>query len=253
MPPETVCPTDYKQSKESNWRRIMYCRVNPYAKGLTSSECTKMGGLPEGLISETADMQSSDDELTYRLANPDPTNLSNLSNDDLATVREIIIAKTDVELLNGAVIALGENGSLSDAFILISFLEDGSVGGTDAVIAKIAVPPALYKIASRLDKDNAAIIIAQALTYADPERAQQLVGNQSESLRVQAIVGLGEAKGNAVLIIDAFIKKGQGEVADMEAALPGTDEAIIGRLDASGTLDADLLGVARSIAISPQQ
>lgn len=274
--PETPCPRNFLDSQESTWRRIMYCRVNEFAKGLLANECQKIGGTPAAdqpilmadfsiLAAEStpavgldlaieADEAISEAEiiesLRYTLINADRETLSSLTDAELDAVRSVLRSRTEVDLLYGSVLALGAGGNRSDAELLISFLEDRSVSGEFVTVAKVAVPSALYSIASRLDEKDSAEVMSQALAYADADRAAEVLGLEGNALAVQAVVGLGEAKERAIPLIDALSNRDLGEDADFQLALPGADQAVVDRVQSAPAIDQDLLGVARGIAVS---
>jgi hypothetical protein len=259
----------------------MYCRVNPHANGLLESECKKIGGSPllsAAIIAENTalpadaapDIESSnvamepaivaaDSALSEELRNVllQPRDLSNnlvpeiaeLAESELNTVRSVISSRTDYDLLRGAVLILGERGNISDAQALISFLADTSVAQDPLVVeAKLAVPAAVYAIASRSGEADANRLIAQILGYAQHDRAQELLGSSGSSLEVQAIIGLGEAGERALPILDALTRSQAGETVNFSAELPGADAAVVDAIQATDDINPALLDKARDIA-----
>lgn len=261
MPPETVCPTNFRNSPEGTWRRIMYCRVNANAKGLTRSECEDIGGTPApvaisgpemaavAIAEEVAPQGAIPDDLRAALERPYAGAFQDLSQDEIGIVRSILRDRSEVDLLDGSVQALGEVGDLSDAHLMLDFLEDRSLDGPEIVVAKIAVPPAAYQIAARLAPDEATSLIAQVFAYSDPERASEILGNAGESLWIQATVGLGNAAENALPFIDTVLMHERGEAIVPSRDLPGADASVLEQVESMPAVNVDLLGVARNIAV----
>jgi hypothetical protein len=273
--PPQICPTDYHHSKESEWRRIMYCRVNDNSKGLTKSECKALGGVSVVfdspiLVADAggADMAieaaAAEDEnavpetLAQLLSRPigednEPLPaFKQLSSEELDIVRRILTSGTPLELVLGAVIALGEAGNEADAFLLQGFIESKSLPQNRFINeAKFAALPAIGKIGGRTQSEPVVIMLLQ---YTQTERAKAAVGIPlAKTVQDQATIALGEGKATALPYIRSLAAASEAAAAGKSLnleALSTSDIAVLEQMEGSEPLDPYLLGLAEENALS---
>jgi hypothetical protein len=178
-----------------------------------------------------------------------------LSSSDLKIVQGIVVTGEPLDLLPGAVTVLGERGDIADAYLLKSFVLNQALPNSPlTTTAKFAAISAIGRIGGRL---NSQAVLAELIPFTAPLGAEQAVGpSHSQSLRLQAVLGLGQGKEAAKPLIESLQAREEasrtGKALDLKSIAPNTNGAVLNAIQQAAPIEPAWLNRAKEIAASPQ-